>query len=115
MKLNTQLRREAACPGGCSLDDSDQQESRRSALVGELADLKRRSFAVEEELSSLEMLQALNRYTCSCVNLNSKMGIHDMAEQELRGRIGLQLGVVSETLSAARSCPDCGGSGVPRR
>jgi hypothetical protein len=76
--------------------------------------LERRLDALREERSALGMAQALDTYTCHCVNLNRKMEIHDSVEQERRNRNGLQVGLVSETLSASRSCPDCGGTGQPR-
>ena len=94
--------------------DPDQRNRRIIALSNARHELRTRLYGIEEELRALHALAALDRYTCHCVNLNAKMGIHDMTEQERRNRNGLQLGLVSETLSASRSCPDCGGSGIPR-
>lgn len=88
--------------------------SRISAINDECRELERRIHLLREEQRALMMVTALDRYRCHCVNLNSKMGIIDMVEQERRNRNGLQIGLVSETLSASRACPDCGGSGIPK-
>jgi hypothetical protein len=91
------------------------ERSRRIDEINTECDaLERRLNMLREERRALGMAQALETHTCDCVNLNRKMGIHDAAEQERRNRNGLQLGLVSETLSASRSCPDCGGTGQPR-
>jgi hypothetical protein len=51
------------------------------------------------------------RFNCPCVRINRAIGIYTSAEHEMGGRIGLECGVVSETHSALRSCPQCNGTG----
>jgi len=66
------------------------------------------------ERKKLELEEAKQNHTCSCVKLNRDIEIYDMVEQERRGRRGLQLGgLVAETLSARKDCRTCGGTGKP--
>lgn len=105
------MRREAPVS---ARDPNRERAGRLAAIAEECDELKRRLFLLHEEQRTLEMAHAVERYCCNCVNLNSKMNIFDMGEQERRGRVGLQSGLVSQSLSARRACPDCGGSGIPR-
>jgi len=70
--------------------------------------------ALVAERNELEFARDRMKYTCPCVRLNSDMGIHDMGDQERRGRYGLRAGgLVSNCLSAQLACPNCHGSGMP--
>ena len=51
------------------------------------------------------------RSHCSCVRMNSAIGIHDMGQQERANRYGMGAGLVSNTYSTDRSCTKCGGTG----
>lgn len=68
--------------------------------------------ALQDEISRLELDRDRERYNCSCVRLNSDIGIGDIHEQERRGRTGCTLGWVARTLSALKDCSVCHGSGV---
>lgn len=64
------------------------------------------------ELRELEKREATERFTCRCVRLNREIGVFTSAQQEALGRVWLNLGPVSDTLSAERNCPLCHGSGI---
>lgn len=48
---------------------------------------------------------------CSCVRMNSAIGIHDVGQQARANRYGMGFGLVSNTYSADKSCTKCGGTG----
>lgn len=85
----------------------DDRRSRIRELDGEARRLWTQRSAVIAERDALELEQMLE-------DINSKMGIFDMREQEIRGRsvVGYR-SLVSESLTAAKSCPACGGTGKP--
>jgi len=60
---------------------------------------------------SIEHSLSEKRFNCSCVGANWKLGIYTSGDQEQRGRVGLSFGLVSETLSALKNCPNCDGTG----
>ncbi len=94
-------------------------QTKRQARIHELrakADKMRREVdAIYDEVHKLEMEQAKEDHPCSCVKLNGDIEIYDMVEQERRGRRGLGLGMVAETLSARKDCPVCKGTGKPKK
>jgi hypothetical protein len=79
------------------------------AVLDKLDTLRSTLIARRDVLERL--LRGKELFTCVCVRLNEDLGIRTMSEQEAAGRRGLQLGSVSETLSALKDCPHCKGRG----
>lgn len=94
---------------------NEERRQRIRNLNSQADELERKRQRVLEERNALEDLETLEDHPCHCVNQNSKMGIHDMREQETRGRavVGYR-SLVAESFTASKSCPDCGGTGKPR-
>lgn len=49
---------------------------------------------------------------CGCVRVNGEIDIVTMVDQEKRGRIGIEPGLVEKTRSARKDCPECKGTGL---
>ena len=91
--------------------DEELELSRIRERIDAIDAERRRLSARRQEI---EDARARQKFVCACVRLNKDIDIHGMAEQEVLGRYGLQLGLVSETLSALKACPSCRGSGIPK-
>lgn len=87
--------------------------ARIQEIDAECARLQRSLDTLYAERKKLMMLGKREEYSCSCVRLNSEIGIFDMIEQEESNRNGIGCGLVSETLSALKCCPNCSGTGKP--
>jgi len=93
--------------------DQEEREERLETIRVIIHRLQCEISELVVERNKLELEEARASHTCSCVKLNGDIEIYDMVEQERRGRRGLQLGTVAETLSARKDCRTCGGTGKP--
>lgn len=96
-------------------NDVGLKKERIASINDEIITLDRLRHKLHEERLALQRSIDFNHYSCQCVELNSMIGIYNMSDQTNRNRNALQMGLVSESLSASRSCTECGGSGVPRQ
>lgn len=92
---------------------SELRRSTISRLREERDELQKRVYALNDSIKELQLLEDKEQHPCSCVKLNGDIEIYDMQEQERRGRVPLDLGLVSECLSARKDCPICKGTGKP--
>ncbi len=69
---------------------------------------------VGKQIREARLRQARRTYTCECVQLGSDLRIYDMAALACSGRVGLELGLIAETLLAIADCKVCGGTGIPK-
>ena len=68
---------------------------------------------LRDERDTLLLEQCRLTHPCACVKLGKDIGIMDMQDLQLAGRVGFGAGLVAYTLSALKSCPSCKGTGKP--
>ena len=89
------------------------RQARLQEISKEIGKLDHRRYSLLEERAKLMLAEALEDHPCRCVQRNGDIGVFDMQDQEALQRNPLGLGLVSETLSAAKHCPVCKGTGKP--
>lgn len=94
---------------------STERRARLDELRKERAQLNLKVEKLTSEIAQLDLQERREEYPCVCVKLNRDIEVYDMQEQERRGRNPLGLGLVSECLTARKSCDYCNGTGKPKR
>jgi hypothetical protein len=93
--------------------NKEDRAARLSNISFELKALADAETQLRAEQSQLLFEDEIEHYSCECVRENRDIGVFDMMQQQEANRRPLGLGLVSECLSADRSCPLCNGEGVP--
>ena len=96
------------------MSELDELRAKRRDLQSQVAELLGEVGEVDQKLKPLEQEESRAEHPCSCVRLNSDIGVNDMGDAEESRRRTFGLGLVAELLSADRDCPKCEGTGVPK-
>lgn len=96
------------------MSELEELRAKRRDLQDRVAELLGEVGEIDQKLKPLELEESRADHPCSCVRLNSDMGVNDMGAAEGMRRRSFGLGLVAELLSADRDCLKCGGTGVPK-
>ena len=100
------------------MSELDELRAKRRDLQSRVAELLGEVGEIDQKLKPLELEESRADHPCSCVRLNSDIGVNDMGDVEAKRRRSFVAGhatnLVAELLSADRDCPKCAGTGVPK-
>ncbi len=96
------------------MSELEELREERQGLQSRVAELLREVGEIDQKLKPLELEESHAEHPCSCVRLNSDIGVNDMGAVGAKRRRSFGLGLVAELLSADLDCSKCGGTGVPK-
>ncbi|KKL52098.1 hypothetical protein LCGC14_2288910 [marine sediment metagenome] len=96
------------------MSELDELRKERRGLQSRVAELLGEVGEIDQKLKPLEREESRAEHPCSCVRLNSDIGVNDMGVAEAMRRRTFGIGLVAELLSADRDCLECAGTGVPK-
>lgn len=88
-------------------------QRRIKSLTKRRNDLSARMQQTDNELNVARLELSKLNHPCACVVFNSDIGVYSAETQDKVGRVGLEAGLVANTLSARRECTICNGTGKP--